>query len=128
MAACSFAVGFLSLEDTLNHAWVEEFPGTITVCDQDGIILEMNDKSAKSYEDEGGRKLIGSNLLACHPEPARSKTKQLLESAQPNIYTIEKNGIKKLVYQSPWYQGGKYAGIVELVLEIPFEMPHFVRK
>jgi len=29
------------------HSWVQEFPGAITVCDRDGIILEMNDKSAK---------------------------------------------------------------------------------
>ena len=40
---------------------------------------------------------------------------------------IEKKGIKKFVYQSPWYQEGQYAGFVEFVLEIPFELPHFVR-
>jgi hypothetical protein len=43
------------------------------------------------------------------------------------MYTTEKNGIKKLVYQSPWYKDGQYAGFVEFVLEIPFEMPHFIR-
>jgi hypothetical protein len=32
-----------------------------------------------------------------------------------------------LVYQSPWYAYGEYAGFVELVLEVPAQMPHFVR-
>ncbi len=41
--------------------------------------------------------------------------------------TIEKQGIKKLIYQSPWYVDGRYGGFVELSLEIPAVMPHFVR-
>ena len=109
------------------NAWIKEFPAAVTVCDEEGFILEMNDKAAKSFEKDGGRKLIGSNLLDCHPEPARTKTERLLSSRERNVYTIEKNGVKKLIYQSPWYQNGQYAGFVELSLEIPFEMPHFLR-
>ena len=36
--------------------------------------------------------------------------------------------MRKLIYQSPWYRDGAYAGFVELSLEIPAEMPHFVRQ
>jgi hypothetical protein len=36
--------------------------------------------------------------------------------------------VKKLIYQTPWYAGGEYAGFVEISLEIPFEMPHFIRQ
>lgn len=107
--------------------WIKEFPISAIVCDPDGVILAMNDKAAESYTDDGGYSLIGVNMLTCHPESARSKTVKLLASQEKNIYTIEKNGVKKLVYQSPWYKDGQYAGFVELLLEIPFEMPHFVR-
>ena len=107
--------------------WVKEFPAAVTVCDGDGIILDMNDKAAKTFEKDGGRKLIGSNVLDCHPEPARSKTERRLAAREKNVYTIEKNGVKKLIYQSPWYRNGEYAGFVELSLEIPFELPHFIR-
>lgn len=107
--------------------WVEEFPAAVTVCDPEGVILDMNDRAAIAYEKDGGRALIGCNLLDCHPEPARRKTEALLAARQTNVYTIEKNGIKKLIYQSPWFQAGQYAGFVELSLEIPFEMPHFIR-
>ncbi len=111
-----------------DHSWVKEFPGAVTVCDQQGIILEMNDQAAKAYEKEGGRALIGKNALDCHPEPARAKLQHLLDTRQKNVYTIEKKGVKKLIYQSPWYDKGEYRGVVELALEIPFEMPHFVRQ
>ncbi len=109
------------------QSWVAEFPGAVTVCDADGIIIEMNDQAARTFASDGGRALIGKNLLDCHPEPARTKTKRLLETKQKNVYTIEKNGVKKLIYQSPWYRDGKFAGLVEIALEIPNEMPHFIR-
>ncbi len=109
------------------HVWVDEFPGAITVCDVQGIILEMNTQAEKSFEEDGGRKLIGSNVLDCHPEPARTQLQQMLAAGQRNIYTIEKKGQKKLIYQVPWFKDGKYAGFVEVSLVIPFEMPHFVR-
>jgi transcriptional regulator with PAS, ATPase and Fis domain len=109
-------------------AWLEGFPGAITVCDHEGIILYMNERAQDAFKTEGGSALIGSNLLDCHPEPARSKLSDLLKNQQTNAYTIEKKGKKKMIYQSPWYQDGIYAGFVELSLIIPFEMPHFIRQ
>lgn len=110
------------------YSWVEEFPGAVTVCDTEGIIVAMNERAARNYAKDGGRALIGKNLLDCHPEPARTKTQRLLETQQKNVYTIEKKGVKKLIYQSPWYRDGKFAGLVELSLEIPNELPHFIRQ
>lgn len=109
------------------HAWVQEFPGAVTVCDARGIILAMNAKAARAFEEDGGHALIGSDVMDCHPEPARSRLRALLENRQTNVYTIEKKGVKKLIYQAPWYREGRFAGLVELSLEIPFEMPHFLR-
>jgi transcriptional regulator with PAS, ATPase and Fis domain len=112
---------------TPEFAWVKEFAGAVTVCDADGIILEMNDKSVRTFEADGGRALIGKSLFDCHPGPALAELKHLMEAQQANIYTIEKDGVKKLIYQSPWYRNGAYAGFMEISLEIPFELPHFVR-
>jgi hypothetical protein len=107
--------------------WVQEFPAAVTVCDAEGVILAMNAKAATSFADSGGAELIGSNLLDCHPEPARAKLRDLLLSGRANVYTIEKNGIRKLIYQSPWYVDGDYRGLVELSFEIPDAVPHFIR-
>lgn len=108
------------------HDWVKEFPCTVWVCDRDGIMLEMNDHAANTQE--GGRNLVGTSILDCHPEPARTKLAEMLASGQANIYTIEKAGKRKLIYQAPWYENGVYAGFVELSLPLPAEMPHFIRK
>lgn len=109
-------------------AWVRELGAAVTVCDQDGVIVEMNDRSAKTFEREGGRALLGRSLLDCHTEPSRTKLLELLATRGTNAYTIEKDGVKKLIYQTPWYRDGEYQGLVELSLPIPFEMPHFVRE
>ncbi|MBO7540910.1 MAG: diguanylate cyclase [Bacteroidales bacterium] len=108
--------------------YLEELNVAITVCDTEGNILDMNAKSAKTFEKSGGKDLIGGNLLNCHPEPARSKLVDMLNNPRTNAYTIEKNGVKKLIYQTPWYDNGVFGGLVEMSMEIPFEMPHYVRK
>ena len=110
------------------RAWIPEFPAAITVCDAEGIILEMNEASIRSNAADGGAKLVGTNLMACHPEPSLSKLKAFMAKRELNVYTIEKRGVKKLVYQTPWTAGGRYAGFMEIVMEIPFEVPHFVRE
>jgi hypothetical protein len=87
----------------------------------------MNAKAAESFAESGGGKLIGSNVLDCHPEPAREKLRDLLLSGRSNVYIIEKNGIRKLIYQSPWYVDGDYRGLVEVSMELPAAVPHFIR-
>jgi hypothetical protein len=107
--------------------WMIGIPGAVTVCDLQGIVLEMNEKAAEMFSKYGGKALIGKSLIDCHPEPARSKLLRLLQTGESNVYTIEKNGIKKLIYQAPWYSDNQRCGMIELSLEIPFDLPHFVR-
>lgn len=114
--------------DINEFSWIKEFSAAITVCDAEGIIIEMNDKSAKTFEKDGGYALIGRNVFDCHPDPARSKLERVMDARIKNVYTIEKNGVKKLIYQSPWFKDGKYSGFIEMSFEIPFDMPHFIRK
>ena len=108
--------------------WVKKFPGAITVCDSSGMILFMNEKAAETFRSDGGERLVGQNVLDCHPEPARSRLQGMLATGQANMYMIEKRGKRKMIYQTPWYDAnGQYAGFVELSLEIPREMPLFQR-
>ncbi len=107
--------------------YLKETPFAVTICDKDGKILEMNEKSVKTFlKDE--KSIIGNYLFDCHPEPAKLKLREMLDNHNVNAYTIEKNGIKKLIYQSPWFEDGEFMGYIELSLELPQEMPHYVRK
>lgn len=107
--------------------WAEELGVAITVSDSSGKIVYMNGKSASTFEKEGGKSLVGSSLSDCHKPASWQKILQILGSGQANCYTIEKNGIKKMIYQAPWYENGDVAGLVELSMEIPFKMDHFIR-
>lgn len=108
--------------------WTRDFPAAVTVCDTQGVILEMNKAAERVFAADGGRGLIGTNALNCHPQQAREKMRLMLDTHSANAYTIEKNDKKKLIYQAPWYDNGEFAGLVEISLELPDELPHFTRK
>jgi len=107
--------------------WSKYFPASITVTDANGTIIEMNDASINSYIKDGGAALIGTNAIDCHKEPTLSKIKKLYADHELNVYTITKNGKKKLVYQASYFIEGKFSGIVEMSLPLPEEIPHFDR-
>ncbi len=107
--------------------WAMQFPGAVTVCDGDFTIIYMNEKAMASFGDPGGESLLGRNLADCHLAPSMDIMRKILETGEPNVYTIEKKGKKKMIYQAPWRKDGIIAGLVELSMEIPETMPHFIR-
>ncbi len=110
-----------------NVDWQKEFPSAITVCDKDGIIVYMNQKAIDTFKDDGGERLIGSNVLDCHPEPSRTQVINMLKNGLSNSYTIQKKGKKKLIHQSPYFAEGNFAGLVEISIEMPEVLNNFVR-
>ena len=52
----------------------------------------------------------------------------MLENPRTNVYTVEKEGVKKLIFQTPWYDEGEYAGFMELSMVLPEVIPNRVRK
>jgi transcriptional regulator with PAS, ATPase and Fis domain len=110
-----------------NQNWIEGLPVAVTVTAADGTIVAMNERSRETFANDGGGALIGQSVFACHPEPALTKTRQLYETQQANHYTIRKNGQKKIIHQMPWFEGGTFAGFVEISIPIPDELPHFDR-
>lgn len=108
--------------------WTEHFPAAITICDDRGTITSMNEAAATTFQADGGKDLIGKNVLDCHPEPSRTQLQGLLSAAGTNVYTIEKAGKRKLIYQAPWFRDGIAAGLVEISIPLPDVLPHFVRE
>lgn len=108
--------------------WAREIKMPVTICDKAGIVIYMNNASIALFEKDGGEKLIGTNLLECHPEPARTKLVELLKSGDENTYTIDKNGKRKMIHQFPFYEDGVYGGFVEMSIILPEDMNHFVRQ
>jgi transcriptional regulator with PAS, ATPase and Fis domain len=108
--------------------WIKKLDGNIIVCDANATVIYMNERAIANYAQDGGAELIGKNLMDCHGEASRQKIMEIMETHQKNVYTIEKRGKKKIIYQSPWMDGETFMGIVEFSLEIPFNMPHYLRE
>jgi hypothetical protein len=110
------------------HAWVKELPAEVIVCDTSGTILEMNAEAEILFAEDGGRGLLGKNVLDCHPGPSRGKLEGMLEKQTANAYFNTEDGEKRFFFQSPWYKEGHYAGFVEISFGVPEEIPHFIRE
>lgn len=108
--------------------WANELPFVaITISDKNGKIIEMNERSVMTFQKSGGRELIGKQLMDCHSQRSKEMIQEMIKSNKTNAYTIEKEGLKKLIYQTPWYENGEFGGLVEFSIVIPMDMPHFVR-
>ena len=105
--------------------WAKEMNCAVTVCDKAGVILYMNDKAKETFAKHGD--LVGKSLIPCHNEKSRAIIADLLATGGSNAYTIKKNGQKKMIYQTAWRENGEVAGLVEISMVIPEEMPHYVR-
>jgi transcriptional regulator with PAS, ATPase and Fis domain len=107
--------------------WTNQVAIAITVTDADGIITEMNSTSIATFASDGGAKLIGSDVFACHPEPSRTKLASMYKAPQPSHYTIRKNGQRKIIHQIPLMKEGVFGGYVEISIPIPDHLPQFDR-
>lgn len=112
----------LSLEDFLGA-----IDGAITVCDADLNLLYMNEKSKATFGGPGGAPAVGDNLAGCHNPASVEKMRAILAGGRPNVYTISKGGVRKLIWQAPWTRDGAIAGLVEISLPLPTSMPHYDR-
>lgn len=108
--------------------WAMGMNCAITVCDKDCRIIYMNEKSRQTFAARGGASLIGHNLMGYHNERSQSIIRHMLATGESNCYTISKQGQRKMIYQSPWRdETGNVAGLVEISMVIPDEMPHYDR-
>lgn len=109
-----------------NNNWQERANCAITVCDAEGNITYMNEKSRKTFAKHGD--LIGRNLMDCHSPRSQEIIRRLLSTGGTNAYTIEKHGVRKMIYQTAWLgEDGTVGGLTEISMEIPRDMPNHVR-
>lgn len=105
--------------------WAEQMNCAATVCDIEGNVIYMNEKARETFAKHGDMR--GRNLMPCHSQRSREIIRHMLATGQSNSYTITKGGRKKLIYQTPWRINGEIAGLVELSMVIPADMPHYDR-
>lgn len=105
--------------------WANEINCAITVCDTECKILYMNEMARQTFASHG--EMVGRNMLPCHSERSRQIIDRMLSEGISNSYTITKGGKRKMIYQTPWRKDGIIAGLVEISMIIPDDMPHYNR-
>lgn len=116
-------------QDIINEAlaWAEGTHCAITVSDLEGKVIFMNERSRATF-DKDGRTMLGQNMMPCHSPKSQEKIRHMIATDTVNCYTIDKQGVKKMIYQTPWHDSdGNVRGMVEISMVIPQEMPHYVR-
>lgn len=99
--------------------WFEHLPCALTVCDRDYKILYLNKAAAEVNAESGGKALIGRSLLDCHPQRARRMLRRVMASGKPHVFTTERRGVKKMVYEAHWQNDGEVGGMVEVYFRLP---------
>ena len=107
------------------YHWADEVDYAVTIADKNCKVIYMNNRSRETFCKHGD--LIGHNLMDCHPEKAREIICRLLKDGGSNVYTITKNGVNKLIFQSAWKVNGEIMGLVETSMIMPHNMKHFNR-
>lgn len=116
----------MEIQDIQEVRWAEGLNCAVTVCDAQGIVLYMNNKARETFAKSGDMR--GRSLLPCHSERSRTIIADMLATGRSNCYTIEKQGVRKMIYQTPWRdEQGLIAGLVEISMVIPADMPHYIR-
>ena len=114
----------MTMEDNFN--WAEGMACAVTAADAEGVIRYMNRRARETYKKHGD--LVGKSLYDCHGERAAGIIRRLLTEGGTNAYTIEKEGLRKMIYQTATTDAdGRVTGIVEVSMVIPEELPHYVR-
>lgn len=105
--------------------WVKAIGCAVTICDSNGTILYMNELSRATFAHHGD--IVGKNLFDCHSPHSAQMIRYMLDTGNTNAYTITKNGIRKLIFQTPWKRGGIIAGMAEISIPLPADMVHYDR-
>lgn len=107
--------------------WAWGMNCAVTVCDTECKIIYMNRLSRETFAKHGD--LIGKSLLDCHSPRSVEIIKNLLATGGKNCYTIEKKGVRKIIFQTAWrHEDDTIGGLVEISIVLPDEMPHYVRE
>lgn len=112
-------------DDDMLKGWADDIACAVTICDADCKIFYMNSRSRETFARHGN--IIGHDLMQYHPPKAQQLIRHMLATGDTNTYSISKNGVRKIIHQTPWKRDGKIAGLVEFSIILPPDMPHYDR-
>ncbi len=93
----------------------------VTVADEAGRIVFLNDRAIAHYKDHGGQELIGKSLYDCHRPSSQAKIQEFYAryragDLSPIRYHKDRgNGTAQSIVYIPIIVAGHFRGIAELM-------------
>lgn len=116
----------------------------VTVCDREGVVLYQNAKAVLRDGD-----VLGRNLFDCHKESSARMIRRMIAEGSGHTYETvhsspaERTAVasadaagasaaacsRSFIHQTPWYAAdGSVAGLIEIDIDLPAEVPVYSRK
>lgn len=91
-----------------------------TVCDKQGFVLYQNRCASERDGD-----VVGKNLFECHNAHSNKMIRHMMATGESNTYEVVRNGRRRLVHQTPWFDTDESAvsGLIELSIDLPDTYP-----
>ncbi len=103
---------------------------SITIADEDGCIVFLNDLALAHYTDRGGDELIGTNLRDCHNPASQRELREMYARYRtgdliPTFYHKEReDGTVQTIVHIPIDVDGRFRGVAELMWDEHRERVH----
>jgi len=101
----------------------EGLRAVVTIADEEGHIVFLNDLAAEHYGDRGGEDLVGTHLNDCHNPTSQAKIEAMYARYRagdltPTRYHEDKgDGVGETIVLIPLVTDGRLRGVAELMWE-----------
>jgi|GEM_PF-1326864 len=99
----------------------EGLRAVVTVADENGRFVFLNDLAVEHYGDRGGEKLLGTDICDCHNPQSQAKIKALYARYRAGDLTPTRyhekqgNGRAQSIVLIPIVVDGRFRGVAELM-------------
>jgi PAS domain-containing protein len=101
----------------------------ITIADETGRIVFLNDRAIEHYGDRGGEALLGTDIHDCHNPASQAKIEALYaryragDLAPTRYHQTKEDGLAESIVLVPIVADGRFRGVAELMWD---ERPELV--
>jgi len=99
----------------------EGLRAVVTIADETGQIIYLNDLALQHYGDRGGEQLVGTHLNDCHNPTSQAEIEAMYARYRTGDFTptryhhVKEDGLDETIVLIPLVTDGRLRGVAELM-------------
>ncbi len=99
----------------------EGLRAVVTIADETGHIIYLNDLALQHYGDRGGEQLVGTHLNDCHNPTSQAEIEAMYARYRTGDFTptryhhVKEDGLDETIVLIPLVTDGRLRGVAELM-------------